>query len=90
MDISGEPQVCFDVHSFIWQRLSDHAVSPLQFLETMQLKYNQQAQDNEVHIVGSCAFDSIPADLGTLFARETFPGVFSISLSLCYCYHYFP
>jgi short subunit dehydrogenase-like uncharacterized protein len=45
-----------------------------QFLEAMQLKYDEHARDNGVHIVGSCAFDSIPADLGLLFAKETFPG----------------
>ena len=58
-----------------------------QFLETMQLKYDQEAQDNGVHIVGSCAFDSIPADLGTKFARETFPGVF-LYLKHSHCKHY--
>jgi short subunit dehydrogenase-like uncharacterized protein len=50
-----------------------------QFLEAMQLKYDEHARDNGVHIVGSCAFDSIPADLGLLFAKETFPGMFCFS-----------
>ncbi|XP_062501648.1 saccharopine dehydrogenase-like oxidoreductase [Corticium candelabrum] len=52
-----------------------------QFLETMQLKYNEKARDNGVHIVGTCGFDSIPADIGTLFAREKFP-VHQLTISL--------
>ena len=35
-----------------------------QFLETMQLKYNDEAEKKGIYIVGSCGFDSIPSDLG--------------------------
>ncbi|XP_068218010.1 saccharopine dehydrogenase-like oxidoreductase [Palaemon carinicauda] len=45
-----------------------------QYLETMQLKYNEEAAEKNLYIVGACGFDSIPADLGTLFLQENFPG----------------
>ncbi|KAG9462262.1 hypothetical protein GDO78_014501, partial [Eleutherodactylus coqui] len=45
-----------------------------QYLESMHLKYNDQAADNGVYIVGSCGFDSIPADLGILFTRNSMQG----------------
>uniref|UniRef100_A0A8C3A8A2 Saccharopine dehydrogenase-like oxidoreductase n=1 Tax=Cyclopterus lumpus TaxID=8103 RepID=A0A8C3A8A2_CYCLU len=35
-----------------------------QFLEGMQLNYSSQAADKGVYIIGSCGFDSIPADMG--------------------------
>ncbi|KAG9465561.1 hypothetical protein GDO78_018090 [Eleutherodactylus coqui] len=44
------------------------------FLESMYLKYDRQAADNGVYIVGSCGFDSIPADLGVLFTRNSIQG----------------
>ncbi|XP_048392380.1 saccharopine dehydrogenase a, tandem duplicate 1 isoform X2 [Stegostoma tigrinum] len=45
------------------------------FLEGMQLKYDHQAADKEVYIVGSCGFDSIPADMGVLFTRNQLKGI---------------
>lgn len=48
-----------------------------QFLEEMQLKYSKAAEENSVYIVGSCGFDSIPADLGVLYTRHQFPGILS-------------
>ncbi|XP_062862876.1 saccharopine dehydrogenase a, tandem duplicate 1 [Trichomycterus rosablanca] len=45
-----------------------------QFLEGMQLNYHPRAEDTGVYIVGSCGFDSIPADLGVLYTRENFKG----------------
>ncbi|KAG0725499.1 Saccharopine dehydrogenase-like oxidoreductase [Chionoecetes opilio] len=45
-----------------------------QYLEQAQLEYSEAAQKAGVHIVGSCGFDSIPADLGTSFLQEIFPG----------------
>ncbi|KAM4042485.1 saccharopine dehydrogenase-like oxidoreductase [Anomaloglossus baeobatrachus] len=45
-----------------------------QFLESMQMKYNSQAADSGVYIVGSTGFDSIPADLGVLFTRNSIQG----------------
>ncbi|XP_056268156.1 saccharopine dehydrogenase-like oxidoreductase [Pseudoliparis swirei] len=45
-----------------------------QFLEGMQLKYSSQAADKGVYIIGSCGFDSIPADMGVLYTKDRFKG----------------
>ncbi|XP_037553441.1 saccharopine dehydrogenase-like oxidoreductase [Nematolebias whitei] len=45
-----------------------------QFLESMQLNYSSQAAEKGVYIVGSCGFDSIPADMGVLYTRDQFKG----------------
>lgn len=45
-----------------------------QYLEQSQLDYNEAAQKAGKYVVGSCGFDSIPADLGTSFLQEVFPG----------------
>jgi len=45
-----------------------------QYLETMQLKYNTQAEENGVYVVGSCGFDSIPADLGSVVVHRAMEG----------------
>lgn len=44
------------------------------FLELMQLKYHQTARQNNVYVVGSCGFDSIPADVGTQYLKQKFSG----------------
>ncbi|CAF3398335.1 unnamed protein product [Rotaria sp. Silwood1] len=41
-----------------------------QFLETIQLKYDSQAQEREITIVGSCGLDSLIADLGAETIRQ--------------------
>ncbi|KAK7150937.1 hypothetical protein R3I93_012012 [Phoxinus phoxinus] len=45
-----------------------------QFLEGIQLKYHSKAQENGVYIIGSCGFDSIPADMGILYTQNHFKG----------------
>ncbi|XP_017573928.2 saccharopine dehydrogenase b isoform X1 [Pygocentrus nattereri] len=45
-----------------------------QFLEGMQLKYHSKAQEKRVYVIGSCGFDSIPADMGILYTRDQFKG----------------
>lgn len=40
----------------------------------MQLNYNSQAADAGVYVIGSCGFDSIPADMGVIYTREQFKG----------------
>ncbi|KAM4772159.1 saccharopine dehydrogenase-like oxidoreductase [Rhinophrynus dorsalis] len=45
-----------------------------QFLEGMYLKYDTQAAEKGVYVVGSSGFDSIPADLGVLFTRDSLKG----------------
>ncbi|XP_055622742.1 saccharopine dehydrogenase-like oxidoreductase [Toxorhynchites rutilus septentrionalis] len=46
-----------------------------QYMERMQLQYNEQAREKGVYIVSACGFDSIPADLGTVFLEKQFDGV---------------
>ncbi|XP_020299877.1 saccharopine dehydrogenase-like oxidoreductase [Pseudomyrmex gracilis] len=45
-----------------------------QYMERMQLEYNKAAQEAGVYIVSACGFDSIPTDLGVIFAQEKFDG----------------
>uniref|UniRef100_UPI0037E88898 saccharopine dehydrogenase-like oxidoreductase n=1 Tax=Semicossyphus pulcher TaxID=241346 RepID=UPI0037E88898 len=45
-----------------------------QFLERMQLEYHTKALDRGVYVIGSCGFDSIPADLGLLYTQRQFKG----------------
>ena len=45
-----------------------------QYLETMQVKYNEEAKKNNSYIVGSCGFDSIPADCGVTYLQQKFEG----------------
>ncbi|KAM9315924.1 saccharopine dehydrogenase-like oxidoreductase [Gastrophryne carolinensis] len=45
-----------------------------QFLESMYLKYNSQAAEKGVYVIGSSGFDSIPADMGVLFTRNSLQG----------------
>lgn len=45
-----------------------------EFLEEMQFKYHDEAVKNGIHVIGTCGFDSIPADMGVVFAQENFPG----------------
>ena len=49
-----------------------------QFLESMQLKYHEEAASKGIHIVGTCGFDSIPADMGVTFTQENFPGYLQV------------
>lgn len=44
------------------------------FLERMQIKYDEVARKRNISIVGSCGFDSIPADLGTAYLKSEFNG----------------
>ncbi|XP_077591633.1 saccharopine dehydrogenase b isoform X1 [Stigmatopora nigra] len=45
-----------------------------QFLERMQFEYHTKALEKGVYIIGSCGFDSIPADLGILYTQSHFKG----------------
>ena len=44
-------------------------------MERMQLEYNEAARKQGVYIVSACGFDSIPADMGVIYAEEKFGGV---------------
>ncbi|XP_076219829.1 saccharopine dehydrogenase-like oxidoreductase [Aptenodytes patagonicus] len=45
-----------------------------QFLEGMYLKYNEKAAEKGVYVIGSCGFDSVPADMGVLYTRDKLKG----------------
>ncbi|KAI5101946.1 saccharopine dehydrogenase a [Silurus meridionalis] len=45
-----------------------------QYLESMQLDYDGAAAEGGVYIIGSCGFDSIPADMGVIYTRDHFKG----------------
>ena len=40
----------------------------------MQLRYHEEAERKGVYIVGSCGFDSIPADLGSMVLAKAMGG----------------
>uniref|UniRef100_A0A914ZLJ2 Saccharopine dehydrogenase NADP binding domain-containing protein n=2 Tax=Parascaris univalens TaxID=6257 RepID=A0A914ZLJ2_PARUN len=44
------------------------------FLESMQMKYDEEAKKKGVYIVGACGWDSIPCDLGFNFLKRNFNG----------------
>ena len=72
VDISGEPQVT--KHRFSCQRYNVTSLLLIQFLERMQLDFNSAAKEGNVYVVGACGFDSIPADMGTVFLETEFQG----------------
>jgi len=41
----------------------------------MQFQFHDQAVSAGIHIVSTCGFDSIPADMGVVFTQENFPGM---------------
>ncbi|XP_041952240.1 saccharopine dehydrogenase-like oxidoreductase isoform X2 [Alosa sapidissima] len=45
-----------------------------QFLEAIQLVFDRKARENSVYVIGSCGFDSLPADMGILYTKEKFKG----------------
>ncbi|XP_061393622.1 saccharopine dehydrogenase-like oxidoreductase [Musca vetustissima] len=46
-----------------------------QYISAMQLKYHELAQSSGSYVISNCAFESIPAELGVLYAEENFPGI---------------
>jgi hypothetical protein len=45
-----------------------------QFIELMQLKYNDAAREKGVYIVSACGLESIPAEIGINFMQQKFKG----------------
>jgi len=41
----------------------------------MQVKYNNEAIEKNVFIIGSCGFDSVPADMGVIFTQNKFKSI---------------
>ena len=59
-----------------------------QYLETVQAELSSEAESKGVHLVGSCGFDSVPADMGSLFLQDNFPGGYFVHQLLavqCVC-----
>jgi len=50
----------------------------------MYLKYNEKAAEKKVYVIGSCGFDSIPADMGVLYTRDKLKGdLFNVTKKTC-------
>lgn len=45
-----------------------------EFMEHVQLEYDELAREKGVYIVSACGFDSIPADMGIQFFEKHFDG----------------
>ena len=45
-----------------------------QYLESIEAEWSEVARREGVWVVGSCAFDSIPNDLGLVNFKKEFPG----------------
>lgn len=46
----------------------------VQFIERMQLEYNDLAKEKGVYIISACGFDSIPAEMGVVHFEKHFDG----------------
>ncbi|XP_044744610.1 saccharopine dehydrogenase-like oxidoreductase [Coccinella septempunctata] len=44
------------------------------YMESMQLKYDEEARRKNIYVVSACGVDSIPADLGVAFLEKNFNG----------------
>lgn len=44
-----------------------------EFIERVEAKYHESAQDKRLIVISACGFDSIPADIGTMFTVAQFP-----------------
>ncbi|KAL4721542.1 hypothetical protein ACJJTC_014400 [Scirpophaga incertulas] len=56
------------------RRRNPKAVRYFQFIEQMQLHYDQQARDAGVIIVSACGLDSVPNDMGVVYLENNFNG----------------
>ncbi|XP_011172093.2 saccharopine dehydrogenase-like oxidoreductase isoform X2 [Solenopsis invicta] len=67
----GEPVVkaCIATHTHYID-----VTGEVQFMEQMQLEYNEAAKEAGVYIVSACGFDCIPCDLGIIFSQQKFEG----------------
>lgn len=85
VDVSGEPQVriislhslkCINCTCYFVLEFFKHLRFSfiLQYIESMQLKYDKAAQDAGIYIISACGFDSVPCDLGIIFAQQKFDG----------------
>ncbi|XP_071642447.1 saccharopine dehydrogenase-like oxidoreductase isoform X2 [Temnothorax longispinosus] len=45
-----------------------------EFMEKMQLEYNEAAKEAGIYVVSACGFDCVPSDLGIIFTQQKFGG----------------
>uniref|UniRef100_A0A2A4JJC6 Saccharopine dehydrogenase NADP binding domain-containing protein n=1 Tax=Heliothis virescens TaxID=7102 RepID=A0A2A4JJC6_HELVI len=45
-----------------------------QFMELMQIRYDERAREAGVFVISACGWDSIPADMGVIFVKQNFKG----------------
>lgn len=45
-----------------------------QFIEGMMVKYHDLAKEKKAYVISACGFDSIPGEMGVVFAERNFPG----------------
>ncbi|XP_071642449.1 saccharopine dehydrogenase-like oxidoreductase [Temnothorax longispinosus] len=45
-----------------------------EFMEKMQLEYNEAAKEAGIYVVSACGFDCVPIDLGIIFTQQQFGG----------------
>ena len=57
------------------------------FLEKMEQKYDKLAAKENVYVVGSCGFDSIPSDVGVEYLKHNFNGTVNQIEHLLEVYH---
>ncbi|KFM57551.1 Saccharopine dehydrogenase-like oxidoreductase, partial [Stegodyphus mimosarum] len=75
---------CVGPYRFFGEKLVQHCIKNKthhidvsgepQFLETIQVKYFDEAKAQNVYIIGACGFDSIPCDVGIEVLRKKFGG----------------
>ncbi|KAI3418869.1 hypothetical protein GPALN_007969 [Globodera pallida] len=47
------------------------------WIESMQMKYSEQAREQNVFVIGACGWDSVPCDMGMNFLKQHFQGTLS-------------
>ncbi|XP_072396596.1 saccharopine dehydrogenase-like oxidoreductase [Diabrotica undecimpunctata] len=52
-----------------------------QFIETVELEYNELAREKGIYIVSACGLDSIPCDLGLIHLEDKFDGVINSAVT---------
>jgi short subunit dehydrogenase-like uncharacterized protein len=71
-DITGEP---LSLSLSLCLPSTNTEIGEPEFIEGSVLKYHEEAAKTGARVVHACGFDSIPADIGTLFVREEFDKV---------------
>lgn len=53
-------------------QLSTVLFTSAEFMERAEMRFHEEARRNQCFAISACGFDSIPADLGTLFVQQKF------------------